>query len=182
MLYKIRLSTACIAGFVFIAPLAAHANAYADLGKAKAAFDATHSWHAVERMSNDHTVTLDHVAPDRWRIQMMPGMSEIMIGNDMYMVRNGQTMHLPMVMPQIQQIVNEDWLTITPEVKRTLRDLGMQNVNGTAVHAYSYTANGDPVTLYLGRNHLPVHSVVHVTGGTVTITYSQYNTAITINP
>ncbi|MHB8404084.1 MAG: hypothetical protein ACYDCJ_01495 [Gammaproteobacteria bacterium] len=181
MFHKSVVLSVLIVGFA-IMPLAAHADAYADLGKAKAAFDATHSWHAVEQMSNGHTVTMDHVAPDRWRIQVMPGMTEIMIGSDMYMVRNGQTMHLPMVMPQIQQMVNQNWLTVTPEVKRTLRDLGMQKVNGAAVHAYSYTANGDPVTLYLGRNHLPVQSVVHVTGGTVTITYSQYNTAITINP
>lgn len=165
-----------------LAPLAVHADAYADLQQARDAFNAVHSWHAVELMTNGHTVTLDHVAPDRWRIQMMPGMSEIMIGNNMYMVRNGQSMRLPMVMPQIQQMVNQNWLTITPEIKRTLRDLGMQKMNGTVLHAYSYSADGNSVTLYLSSDHLPAVSIVHTSNGKVTITYSGYNTAITINP
>lgn len=182
MLDKIRLSTICIAGFIFIAPLAARAGAYADLSQAKAAFDATHSWHAVEQMSNGHTVILDHIVPDRWRIQLMPNMTEIMIGNDLYMVRNGQSMHMPMVMPQIQQMVNQNWLVITPEVKRTLRDLGMQNVGGVMLHAYSFTAHGDLVKLYLDKHHLPMRSVVKTTNGTITITYSQYNVPITIHP
>ena len=167
---------------LIITPLAVHADAYADLGKAKAAFDATHSWHAVEQMSNGRTVTMDHVAPDRWRVQVMPGMTEIMIGSDMYMVRNGQTMHMPMVMPQIQQMVNQNWLTITPEIKHTLRDLGIQTVNGTMLHAYSYSASGNPVTLHLSSDHLPAVSIVHTSNGKVMITYSGYNTAITINP
>lgn len=181
MFYKFIFPIAVLIGLTSV-PFFAHADAYADLNKAKAAFDATHSWHAVEQMSNGHTVTLDHVAPDRWRIQMMPGMSEIMIGSDMYMVRNGQTMHMPMVMPQIQQMVNQNWLVITPEVKRTLRDLGMQNVGGVMLHAYSFIANGDLVKLYLDKNHLPMRSMVKTTNGTVTITYSQYNAPITINP
>ena len=181
MVKKTILPAILIASFA-LAPFAVHADAYTDLGKAKTAFDATHSWHAIEQMSNGHTVTLDHVAPDRWRIQMMPGMSEIMIGSDMYMVRNGQSMHMPMVMPQIQQMVNQDWLTITPEIKRTLRDLGMQTVNGTLLHAYSYSANGNTVALYLSSDHLPAVSVVHTSNGKVMITYSGYNTAITINP
>jgi len=181
MLYKFIFPIAVLVGLTS-APFFAHADAYADLGKAKAAFDATHSWHATELMSNGHTVTMDHVAPDRWRIQVMPGMTEIMIGNDMYIVRNGHTMHMPMVMPQIQQMVNQDWLTVTPEIKRTLRDLGMQTVNGILLHAYSYSANGSSVTLYLSSDHLPAVSIVHTSNGKVTITYSGYNTAIIINP
>lgn len=165
-----------------MAPCAARADAYVDLQQAKAAFDTVHSWHGVEQMSNGHTVTVDHVAPDRWRIQVMPNMTEILIGGDLYMIRDGKTMHMPFVMPQIQQIVNQNWVTVDPEVQRTARDLGMQTVNGVRLHAYSFTSKGAPVKLYLSSNHLPAVSVVTSSNDTVTITYSGYNSAITISP
>ena len=161
---------------------AAQATAYSDLEQARTAFQAVHSWHAVEQMSNGHTVTVDHVAPDRWRIQVMPDMSDILIGNDMYMVRDGKTMPMPFVMPQIQQMVNQNWLSIDPEVKRTVRDLGMQEINGQELHAYSFTSKGQPVKLYLSSNHLPAVAVVTSGTGSVTITYTGYNSPITINP
>lgn len=163
-------------------PLAAHADAYADLVQAKTAFEAVHSWHGVEQMSNGRTVIVDHVAPDRWRIQPMPNMTEILIGGDLYLVRDGKTMHMPFVMPQIQQIVNQDWLAVDPEIKSTAKDLGIQNVNGTMLHAYSFTAKGVPVTLYLDSHHLPARSIVTSSNGTVTVTYSEFNAPITISP
>ena len=181
MVKKIVFPAILIVGFALV-PFAVHADAYADLQQARTAFDAVHSWHAVEQMPNGHTVTVDHVAPDRWRIQVMPGMSEIMIGNNMYMVRNGQSMRLPMVMPQIQQMVNQNWLKIDPEVKRTAKDLGMQVVNGVRLHAYSFTSKGTAVKLYLNKDHLPAVTVVTSSNGTVTITYSGYNSPITISP
>ena len=163
-------------------PLAAHADAFADLQQARDAFNAVHSWHGVEQMSNEHTVTVDHVAPDRWRIQVMPNMTEILIGGDLYLIRDGKSMHMPFVMPQIQQIVNQNWLAVDPEVKSTAKDLGMQTVNGVMLHAYSFTSKGTPVKLYLSSDHLPAVSVVTTSSGTVTITYSGYNSAITISP
>ncbi|MGH8278145.1 MAG: hypothetical protein ACRETQ_01055 [Gammaproteobacteria bacterium] len=181
MLSKCLLQVVLCAAALIVS-LAAHADAYANLNQAKIAFDAVHSWHAVEQMSNGHTVTVDHVAPDRWRIQLTPSMTAIMIGNDMYMVRNGQSMRMPMAMPQIQQVVNQNWLVIDPEVKRTVRDLGMQKVNGVTLHAYSFTSKGTSVKLYLSSDHLPAVSVVTSSNGSATITYSKYNSAITITP
>ncbi|MDE2234733.1 MAG: hypothetical protein KGK44_04195 [Gammaproteobacteria bacterium] len=162
--------------------LTAQATAYSDLEQARTAFQAVHSWHAVEQMSNGHTVTVDHVAPDRWRIQVMPDMSDILIGNDMYMVRDGKAMHMPFVMPQIQQMVNQNWLSVDPEVKRTVRDLGMQKIDGKTLHAYSFTSKGTPVKLYLSSDHLPAVAIVTSKNGSVTITYSDYNSKISINP
>ncbi len=181
MNYKAILLSVSVAGLI-MAPLAAHADAYADLQQARTAFDAVHSWHAVEQMSNGHTVTVDHVAPNRWRIQMMPNMSEILIGGNLYLIHDGKTMHMPFVMPQIQQIVNQNWLKIDPEVKRTAKDLGMQMVNGVRLHAYSFTSKGISVKLYLNKNHLPAVTVVTSSSGTVKIIYSGYNSAITISP
>lgn len=163
-------------------PLAAHADAYADLSQARVAFAAVHSWHGVEQMSNGRTVIVDHVAPDRWRIQPMPNMTEILIGNDLYLIRDGKTMHMPFVMPQIQQMVNQNWLAEDAEIKRSARDLGTQSVDGTRLHGYSFTAKGVPVTMYLDSRHLPVRSIVTTAHGTVTTIYSQYNAAITITP
>lgn len=165
-----------------LAPLTSHADAYADLQQARDAFNAVHSWHAVEHMPNGHTVTVDHVTPDRWRIQMLPNMSEILIGGSLYLVHDGKTMHMPFVMPQIQQIVNQNWLAVGPEVKSTARDLGMQQVNGRSLHAYAFTSKGTPVKLYLSGDHLPAISVVTSDAGTVRIFYSGYNSPITISP
>lgn len=164
-----------------LAPLTSHADAYADLQQARDAFNAVHSWHGVEQMSNGHTVSVDHVAPDRWRIQVMPNMTEILIGGDLYLVRDGKTMRMPFVMPQIKQIVNQNWLAVDPEVKSTARDLGMQQVDGMRLHAYSFTSKGTPVKLYLSSNHLPAVSIVTSSSGTVTIVYSGYNSPITIS-
>lgn len=163
-------------------PFAAEANAYADLNQVKAAFDSARSWHATERMSNGHTVMVDYVAPDRWRIQIAPNITEILIGNAVYMVMNGRTMHLAFAAPQIHQIVNQYWFRVTPEVRRTLRDRGWRNVGAMRLHEYTYTANGDPVQLYVGANALPERAIVQTRSGTITIIYSQYNARIAINP
>jgi hypothetical protein len=48
----------------------------------------------------------------------------------------------------------------------------MQTVDGQSVHAYSYTVQGNPVTLYV--------DVVQNRNLTTTIKYSQYNAPISI--
>lgn len=170
-----------IAGFL-VAATAVHADSYADLKKAKAAFEGARSWHAVERISTGQTVRIDHLAPDRWRIQLQPNVTEILVGSDMYIEENGRTIHLPTAMPQIQQMVNRDWLEVQPEVRSTLRDLGMQSFNGAMLHEYTFTSKGYPVQLYLGRRDYPAASVVQTPNGTVTTTYSRYNAPLTISP
>lgn len=135
------------AGFLIAATaVPVRADSYADLQRAKAAFDGAHSWHAVERIST------------------------------------GQTIHLPMVMPQVQQTVDRDCLEIQPEVRSTLRDLGMQSFNGATLREYTFTSNGYPVQLYLRTDSYPAASVVQTPNGSVTIAYSRYNAPLTIAP
>jgi hypothetical protein len=173
---------ALIAAAVLL-PLAALADPYSDLVKAHDAFKAAKSWHAVEHFSNGRTMTIDFSAPDRWRVQPMPNMTELVIGSDVYMVRNGKSMKMPMGGEMIRnQIQSAGAQPMDPSIKQTVKDLGMQTVNGKSVHGYSYTAQGQPVTMYVGADSLPVESIVKTPRGTVTVDYSNYNVPVTIAP
>ena len=163
-----------------IVPLVAFADAYGDLQKLQAAFHNVKSWHADEHMPNGQTVAVDFVAPDRWRIEPMPNMTELVIGSDVYMVRNGHAMKLPMGGAMVQQMTQNVGFSVQQDVKQSARDLGIETLDGESVHVYSYTTHGIPVTLYVGANSLPVQSVVHDKRGTIRIKYSQYNAPISI--
>ncbi len=163
-------------------PLLARADPYGDLLKIRSAFESARSWHASEQFSNGRTILIDYVAPNRWRIQPTSNVTEILIGNTVYMVSNGRTVRTPFGSPQIHQIVSQNWFRITPEVRRTLRDRGWRSVGGVRLHEYTFTADSMPVQLYAGTNDLPVRSYVRMTRGTVTILYSRYNAPISINP
>ncbi len=169
---------ACAAIFML---LAAHANAYDDLQSMRTAFNAATSWHAVEKMPDGRTVTVDYAAPDRWRI-VNPAMTELVIGDQLYMVHGGKSTAMPSFMGgMVRKTVDAFRFGPYPDdVKTSAHDLGMRPLNGTMLHAYSYTSNGTPVTMYVGSNHLPVQSVVQTKSGTMTITYSAWNTPITI--
>ncbi len=167
---------------IAVPPILANADPYGDLVKVRAAFESAHSWHASERLSTGHTVLVDYVAPDRWRIVPVPNVTDVIIGNSLYMTAHGRTFHSPFISPQIHQLVNQNWLRITPEVKRTLRDRGWRSVGGARLHEYTFTADNIPVQLYVGANRLPARAIVTTKQGTVTILYSRYNAPITINP
>lgn len=164
-----------------LVPAVALADAYGNLVKARNAFEAAKSWHAVEQV-NGRPVTLDYAAPDRWRIQVMPNITDVIIGRTAYMVRDGRSVRLPMVAPRVWQMVKQNWIVITPEVKRTLLDRGMRTIGGVRVHVYTFTANGNPVTAEIGGNDLPVRASVRTPKGTVNIRYSRYNAPISIRP
>lgn len=163
---------------VAIIPLAVSADPNSDLNRAAAAFNAARSYHAVEQFSNGRTMTVDHVAPDRWRLQPDPKTNEVVIGNRFYM--NGRL--IPFMGGAIRAELSHFNMTITPEIQSSLRDLGWQMVNGVRTHAYSYTSSGVPETLYIGPHDLPLQAVTTSRGITTTITYSQYNAPITITP
>jgi hypothetical protein len=90
-----------------IVPLAL-ADAYDDLVKVHTAFQNAKSWHADEHFSNGKVVTVDYVAPDHWRIQPNPNMTELIIGNDVYMGQKGRATKLPfgggMVRKSLEQV------------------------------------------------------------------------------
>lgn len=162
-------------------PATAHGDPYDDLMRAYSAFSNTTSWHADELFSNGKTVTLDHAAPDRWRIQPNPNMTEVIIGNDVYMIRNGHATKLPFGGGMIRKMIEGAAFSVRDEVRQTARDLGMQALDGRPVHAYSYSSSGNNlVTLYLDANWLPVQTVVEDKNQTTTIKYSKYNEPVSI--
>jgi hypothetical protein len=172
------VSAACALAAILV-PLTAAADAASDVDQVAAAFKAVHSFHAVEQLSSGHTILVDHVAPDRWRVQPSANVNEVVIGDSVYM--NGKL--LPASVGQlVQSNLKSMAVMATDEVKRSVRDLGWQSVGGVRVHVYSFTANNVPETLYVGPNHLPVRAVVQIPNGTVTITYSRYNAPIVISP
>lgn len=175
-----RVAISALAVLPLLVPVAVFANAYDDLMKVQAAFQSAKSWHAEEHFSNGRTVIVDYAAPDRWRIQPSPGIAELVIGNDVYMVRNGHTSKLPLGGAMIREIIQNVGFSVSDDIKQSASDLGMHTLNGQSVHVYSYTTRGTPVTLYVDANWLPVQMIVRNKTLTTTITYSQYNAPISI--
>lgn len=160
-----------------LSPLEVAADPYGDLSQAFAAFNAAHSWHATEQFPGN-TITVDHVAPDRWRIAPTSNTTEVLIGNTAYM--NGH--EVPMIGGMIRSRLNNFQMPSPSDFRSSLKDLGWQTVDGMRVHGYSYTINGVAETMYIGTNHLPAQAIVQTSRGPMTITYSQYNAPITITP
>lgn len=173
--------TACAAAVAsFFLFSVAHADAYGDLKKAQAAFLSAKSWHAEEHFSNGRTVLVDFSVPDRWRIQSSPDMTELVIGGDVYMVRNGKPMKMPIGGVFISKMIPHCQFAADAEVKKTAKDLGTQTLNGHTVHVYTYTVHGVPTTLYVGDDSLPVQDIVKESSVTTVIIYSKYNEPNTI--
>ncbi len=164
------------------AAVAAFADAYDDLMKVQMAFQSAKSYHGEEHFSNGRTTTVDYSAPDRWRIQPSPDVTELVIGNDVYMINKGRTMKMPFGGMIVRRIIKSFTFSANGEIKQTARDLGMQSVDGQSVHAYSYVTHGTPVTMYVGPDSLPVQSVVQDKKLTTTIKYSKFNEPIAIEP
>lgn len=175
-----RITVSAIAGCSLFFFSVAHADAYGDLMKAQAAFLNAKSWHAEEHFSNGRTVLVDYSAPERWRIQPTPDMTELVINGDVYMVRDGKPMKMPFGGMMITKMIKQFQFAADAEVQKTAQDLGTQTLNGRTVHVYTYTVRGVPATLYVGDDSLPVQDVVKNGSMTTVITYSKYNEAITI--
>jgi hypothetical protein len=176
-----RISVSVTVVLSFFLSSVALADAYGDLQKAHAAFLNAKSWHAEEHFSDGKMVTIDFVAPDRWRIQPTPAMTEVVIGNDVYMIQGGRSMKMPMGGMMISRMIQQFQVAADdPEVKKTAQDLGTQTLDGRAVHVYSYSVHGVPETIYLDDNSLPVKAVVKNSSVTTVVSYSQYNGSITI--
>jgi hypothetical protein len=162
-------------------PLAVFADAYSDLLNVQTAFQHAKSWHADEHLSNGRLVAIDFVAPDRWRIQPSPGVVELVIHDDFYVVRKGHATKLPFSGGMMRKLIQDAGFSVQDDVKQSARDLGTQTLDHQRVHAYSYTTRGVPVTLYVGANSLPVETVVNNNDKSMTtIKYSQFNAPISI--
>jgi hypothetical protein len=175
-----RITVSATVVLSFLLSTVAFADAYGDLVKAQTAFLNAKSWHAEEHFSDGKLVTVDYSAPDHWRIQPTPTMTEVVIGNDVYMIQGGRSMKMPMGGFMISRMIKQFQVSADPEVKKTAQDLGTQTLDGRTVHAYSYSVHGVPETLYLGDDSLPVQAVVKNSSVTTVVNYSQYNQPITI--
>lgn len=163
-----------------LAPTFAHADAYDDLLKVQAAFLAAKSWHADEQLSNGKTIVVDYSAPDRWRTQPNPDTTEVIIGDDVYMIHKGKSTKMPFGGGMIRKMIQDAGFSVKDDIRATAKDLGMQTLDGRLLHAYSYAAHDTPVTIYVDAHHLPVQSNVQDKKGTTTIKYSKFNEPITI--
>lgn len=164
-----------------LASTLALAGAYDDVVACQAAFRQATSWHAEEHLFNGKTVAVDYAAPGRWRIQVTPAMTELVIGNDIYMVRNGRATKLPLGGAAVSRMIEGFQLSADDdEMKKTVQDLGNQELNGQTVHVYSYTVGGVPETLYVGSDSLPVQAVIENKGKKTTVNYSKFNESISI--
>lgn len=175
-----RFTVSAIVLVSYLLSSVALADAYGDLKKAQAAFLSAKSWHAEEHLSDGRTVQVDFSAPDRWRIQPTPTMTEVVIGNDVYMIQGGRSMKMPMGGMMISKMIKQFQISDDPEVRKSAQDLGTQMLNGRTVHAYSYTVRGVPETIYLGDDSLPVQAVVKNSSATTVVDYSKFNQPISI--
>jgi hypothetical protein len=166
--------------FALMAPQVLFADAYGDLEKVQDAFMKAKSWQAEEIFSSGKTTVVEYSAPDRYRIKPTPDVTELVIGDNIYMVQKGKATKLPFGGGMIKKMVQSIAFSVKDEMKQSARDLGMQTLDGQSVHAYSFTAHGVLETLYVGRNMLPVQAVVNDKKNTTTIKYSKYNTPISI--
>jgi hypothetical protein len=165
---------------IYLVPSIANAGPVDDLEKVRAAANAQKSWRATMVLPGGKTDTIDYVAPDRWRTQHN-GVTTLVIGDSTYLIKNGKTEKLDIPAEEGPMISFAGELG--DDVKRSVRDLGVQTLNGQAVHVYSFTSEGILTTFYVGANNLPVQAVMRRPQGTgVTITFSQWNAPIHIEP
>lgn len=172
--------TRTLAVFVILSATFARADAYDELMKVQAAFLSAKSWHAEEQLSNGKTVVVEYSAPDRWRTQPNPDTTEVIIGDDIYMIRKGKSTKLPFGGGMIRKAIQEAGFSVKDDVRATAKDLGMQTLDGRLVHVYSYVVHDTPVTIYVGSHDLPIQSTVQDKKGTTTIKYSKFNEPISI--
>ncbi len=159
----------------------AFADSYEDLLTCRTAFQQAKSWHAEEHLFNGKTVAVDYSAPGRWRVKASPTMTELVIGNDIYMVRNGRARKMPFGGTIVSRLLERFRLSGNDdEMKKTVRDLGNQKLNRQTVHAYAFTVSRVPETLYVGKNSLPVQVVIKDKGKTTIINYSKFNEPLAI--
>lgn len=170
-----RLSPLVLVALALV-PAVAAADASGDLAKVKNAFFAAKSFEGTEQMPDGRTVKVDYVAPDRWRVALPNNMTELLIGDTVYMTLNGKTMTVPIGSGIMHQTIDGfKNMPADAEFKSSAKDLGMKSVGGKMLHAYSFTSKGVPATVYVGSNWLPVQTSVTTQHGPITITYSRWN-------
>ncbi len=168
---------------VMVGSGSAHAGVFSALQRSEAALKHAASWHAVMQMPGGKTLTMDYEAPNRWRVQPAPNITEIIVGNDVYMDMAGHEMKLPAAYgAAIARTVHIHLFDAAQQaqVRRTLQDLGVQKLDGQPVHVYRYVLKSITQTWYIGAHDLPVRAVLSGAGHTTVVQYSRFNVPVSI--
>ncbi len=179
-----------------VAPLAmamltlvtASADPYADLQLSEKKFFALRSWHA-DLTTAGQTLSMDFVAPNRFRELMPQGMSMVLIGQSGWMQIAGQTHPLPASMmgmfnARVQTIRT---LGLQGDLAKnfTITYTGAQGVNGVSARTYHLVKKRDSgytIDWWIAsKTNLPLESLVKDHGRTITIVYSAFNAPISIS-
>ena len=166
---------------------AASADPYADLVKTQKAFYAVKSFRGtISNPKMKQPVQLEFVAPDRWHV-VVANNNEYIIGNTMSIKAGGMSLKIPMPGSMQGMLQNARAFSANEDIKKdyTIKYLGMTNVGGQNLRTYGYTKNSDPsltMKMYIASDNLPRRNEVTDKNGTTTVTYSDYNAPIVINP
>lgn len=156
------------------------ADAHADLIKVQSAFIGARSRHREDYPATGRKTSINFSAPDRWRLQPSPAITELMIGNDIHTLRDGNAPKLAVGGEMVRTMISNVASSVQDAIKVSAHDLGTRTLDGKIVHAYSYAVQGVPVTLYLRGNSQPVQSVENGMRGTTVIGCSIFNASIAI--
>jgi hypothetical protein len=168
--------TLIFVAFALSAALLGHSTASAacDLKTAAKNFFALTSWQAGLN-ANNHPITLDYQAPNRFQEQMPRGMTMTFIGNQAWMVTGGRTMPLPSM---AANAFNSNVQTIkTMGLNGTvLNKFKITSIGSCAYHLVDTTNNTYTVDMYLDPlKDLPIKAVTATSHGPVTVDYSRFN-------
>lgn len=182
------LRAATGAGLAVILMAAAAGTAWAgakeEMKAASVKFLALRNYHVVMENSDKRVpkTEIDFVAPDRYRMQMAPMGTQIVIGDTMYMNIDGRSMRIPMPKGTMTQWRETD-RAMREVDKAQVEALGSEVVNGKPAKKYRMTqsSGGTPTStlMWVGADGYPVR--IETTGkaggraSTTTITYSRFN-------
>ena len=178
-----RLSMILMATGVFGG--AAIAGPFAHLMRAELALKQATSWHVTEQLPGGKVFNMDYSAPNRWRVEPAPNITEVIIGSTVYMVTAGHVMQLPpSYAAMIARTVHIHMFDAADRaaLRSTLRDLGAQALAGKPVHVYRYVLHGITQTWYIGAGHLPVQAILSSSRGREVVQYSRFGVPVSIEP
>ena len=161
---------------------AAVADPYGDIAKMGLAYSHASSYRATVQAPKGN-VTIEYAAPDKWHMSVGSTMETIAIGSDMWYKVNGSWMHMAGMGSRMQGGIDAAKSMVpTGDYKNDydVTDLGMKD----GYHAYDLRKKGasDHSVIYLRPDSLPAKIEATHGSQTSTITYTDWNTPITISP
>jgi len=179
------LSAAAAVSFL-LTPLSASADPRADVAKMAKTFFAVTSFHCDVTGPGSRKMSVDFVAPDRFRTELPGGKEAVIIGSDMWMPLGGRSIKLPGIAAPVkmylEQIRNLSFGGVI-EQAYDITDNGTATLNGVRTHMYTLVKHGEgiPVKMWIGRNSLPVQEIIMLSDGIETVHYSAFNSPLAID-